>query len=334
MTAFEVVFIVSLAIVSSSYAFAPSSFGCKWVRYNNAAVKSSSDDRFDGKEFEEALKNISPTMGKTINADDKDSIINDIRTEQISRKYPFDDYTEQLPILPDCNNYYSGKYGTYTWHQNADQVFVYIPVEDTIGKRDIEIKFEALSVKVVINDEVIAKFDTIERLIPDGSFWIFETDKNGQKYIQLDMEKRYRMINWKNLFGEAPKVVEGEAEARREMLEKLFAANKGMSKMTGQEPESMDEMLKNENLMKMIKEINSKPELIEDSEGGTEVLEEGQYEDEEADEGDEENVIEIDAPFDIKNFVSKTADKYYSPKDPTDDSNSEIIDITEETPKE
>lgn len=321
MSSFDRVALLTLAIATFSSGFAPSSVGFKWIPNIDRVLFSSntnSDTNFDAKGFEEALRSISPTNGKSVDAT-RNAVIADIREEQISRKYPFDDYTEQLPILPDCNNYYSGKYGDYSWHQNADQVFVYLPVEDDVTKRDVEVKFEALSVQLFINDELITEFATIERLIPDGSFWVFETDKNGQKYIQLDLEKRYRMINWKNLFIEAPKTTESEAENRRKMLESLFAANKGMSKMTGKEPESMEEMVKNEALMKMIREVNSEPEFTEDSdyEGDEEEVildaelvggnNEGRME---YDEAGNPSVV-LDAPFDVKGFVKKSADKYF-----------------------
>lgn len=322
------ILLISLAIAKCSYGFLPLSIGSKWIRSCNCVLQSSNDNKendFDAKSFEEALRNISPTIGSNKESS-KNAIIADIRQEQISRKYPFDDYTEQLPILPDCNNYYSGKFGDYTWHQNADQVFVYLPVDDNIMKRDVEIKFEALSVDIKINDEDIVKFATIERLIPDGSFWVFETDKNGQKYIQLDLEKRYRMINWKNVFSEAPVTTASEADDRRKMLESLFAANKGMSKMTGKEPESMDEMLKNESLMKMMKEVNMKPNVIEDSEYSGD--EEEMIIDAEEVTGDDQGYINydedgtpsvvLDAPFDVKGFVRKSADKYF-PKDTEDE---------------
>ena len=53
------------------------------------------------------------------------------------------------------------------------------------------------------------------------------------------------------------------------MLEKLFAANKGMAKLTGQEPESMDEMLQNEDLVRMMADKIYGPEVVgvEDNEG-------------------------------------------------------------------
>ena len=330
MTVFSVqlVLVLSLAITKCTLGFLPTTIGSKWIRNCNRILQSKSDSKendFDAKSFEEALRNMSPTNGKNKESSNN-AIIADIRQEQISRKYPFDDYTEQLPILPDCNNYYSGKFGDYTWHQNADQVFVYLPVDDNIMKRDVEIKFEALSVEIKINDEDIVKFATIERLIPDGSFWVFETDKNGQKYIQLDLEKRYRMINWKNMFSEAPVTTASEADDRRKMLESLFAANKGMSKMTGKEAESMDEMLKNEALMKMIKEVNTKPEIVEDLDyfGNEEEM----IIDAEEVTGDDQGYINydadgtpsvvLDAPFDVKGFVRKSADKYF-PKETEDE---------------
>ena len=314
--------IINLAFATYTVGFSTSNGYRRTNKVSTVAIVAGSGDNFDAKEFEQALRNISPTKGSS-SGTNVEGVIADMRAEQISRKYPFDDYTEQLPILPDCNNYYSGKYGDYTWHQNADQVFVYLPVDDSVSKRDVEIKFEALSVDIKINDENIVKFATIERLIPDGSFWVFETDKKGQKYIQLDLEKRYRMINWKNVFSEAPVTVEGEAENRRKMLESLFAANKGMSKMTGKEPEGMDEMLKNEALMKMIREVNLKPEIMEDGDYA------GDEDDsifDQDDEGTEDNKgyieydqdgspsVVLDPPFDVKGFVKQSADKYF-PKD-------------------
>ena len=225
----------------------------KWQRSSSStSSRLFLDNAFDGKEFEDALKSIGPMMGKQMNAAE-DQDISNLRKEQISRTYPFDDYSQQLPTLPDCNSYYSGKYLDYTWHQNADQVYVYIPIPEETSKRDIDVKFEALGVKLMINDKEIVKFDTLERIIPDGSFWVLETGMDGKKYLMLDLEKRLRMINWKNIFGPPPIIGKQETdETRRKMLETLFSANKGMSKLTGKEPESIADMQSNKELMDML----------------------------------------------------------------------------------
>ena len=82
--------------------------------------------------------------------------------------------------------------------------------------------------------------------------WL-EKDQTNKKYIQLDLEKRYRMINWKNLFGEAAPIdPSDESSKRNEMLQKLFAANKGMSKLTGKTPETIDEMESDSDMMKSL----------------------------------------------------------------------------------
>jgi len=174
--------------------------------------------------------------------------------EEIFRKYPFDN--DKLPILPDCNNYYSGKYGDSFWHQNADQVYVFIPIDNDIGKNDIDVKFEAKKVTVSITGKDKLSFDCLERIIPDGSFWILEEDKSDKtmKYLLLDLEKRLRMINWRNLFGPAPEMK--SPSEQNDLLQKLFAANKGMAKIMGDgaSPESIKDMLQDENLMRSITE--------------------------------------------------------------------------------
>lgn len=85
---------------------------------------------------------------------------------------------------------YRGKYGDYFWHQNADQVLVYIPIDDELSKREIEIDFQARKVEVSIGEKEKFSFDCMERIIPDGSFWMLETDKHGKRHLQLDLEKR------------------------------------------------------------------------------------------------------------------------------------------------
>lgn len=144
--------------------------------------------------------------------------------ENVYREYPFDNIS--LPILPDCNNYYSGTFGDYFWHQNADQVLVYIPITESITKNDVNVKFGATKVSVIIDDLDAITFECIERIIPDGSFWCIEKDRTGQRYVQLDLEKRFRMINWKALFQAASEEQVDEAVRRSEMLTKLMKANK------------------------------------------------------------------------------------------------------------
>jgi len=227
---------------------------------------NSDNNDFDAGDFEKALKSMGPVWN-TANKDDK-AIIDGLREEQealendkeqIFRKYPFEDQIK-LPILPDCNNYYSGKFGNYIWHQNSDQVYVFIPVSNDITKNDIDVKFEAKKVTVSIGKEDPIGFDVLERIIPDGSFWVFEEDKNDntKKYLMLDLEKRLRMINWKNLFG-PPQPLKSTSD-QNELLQKLFQANKGMAKIMGDgaSPESIKDMLQDDNLMRS---ISSEPNL-------------------------------------------------------------------------
>ena len=285
---------VYLSSCGICFAFAPT----RWRQhYQHSFLRASSDSGFDGKEFEEALKSINPAVGKRMGpAGDGD--ISALREEQVFREYPFDgDYSQELPVLPDCNNYFSGKYRDYTWHQNADQVYVYIPVADTVSKVDVDVKFEALGVTVKVDDSLVVKFDTLERIIPDGSFWVLETGADGKKYLLLDLEKRLRMINWKNIFGEPPKEIVGESENRKKMLESLFAANKGMAKLTGKEPETIADMKANWVLMEMLnREVKENGEVV--GEGG---------------EGEED--FEVDAPeFDVQKLIKQAADRLYGPE--------------------
>jgi hypothetical protein len=133
-----------------------------------------------------------------------------------------------LPVLGDCNNYYSGESEGRFWHQNSDQVIVYIPIAESVNRHMINVKFAARLVTVNVDGMDAFSFPCTERVIPDGCFWMLEIDNNtDDRYLVLDLEKRFRMINWKSLFGsekdqELPEMSADDQVKRLEMLKKLI----------------------------------------------------------------------------------------------------------------
>jgi hypothetical protein len=108
--------------------------------------------------------------------------------EEVFRVYPYADLG--LPVLNDCNNYFSGRFEDNFWHQNSDHVNVFIPLNDDEGKRDISIDFKVTKITIQIGNRETMELDASEKLIIDGSFWCLEEDKSGNRYVQLDIEKR------------------------------------------------------------------------------------------------------------------------------------------------
>jgi hypothetical protein len=176
------------------------------------------------------------------------------KTEIMSRIYVPDD--PDMPCLSDCNNYYSGKFGDLSWHQNADQVLVTLKLPKTISKSDIKVKFDTTTLDIMIPNIENVSVTLPQKIIPAGTFWTLEDHKNNNsKYLVVDMEKRYRVLNWGYLFGSPP--TEKELESKRaEILEKLYAANKGLSRLSGdgagKEIETIDDMRRDEVLMSSI----------------------------------------------------------------------------------
>jgi hypothetical protein len=116
---------------------------------------------------------------------------------EIYKKYPF--FKLELPMLDDRDNYYSGSFKGKFWHQNADQVYLYMPVDDKLKTSEVKVQFETKKASITIKDVPYLTLDLFDSIIPGGSFWVFERDQYGVKYLLLDMEKRYRMINWNSL---------------------------------------------------------------------------------------------------------------------------------------
>jgi hypothetical protein len=226
--------------------------------------KPISDEEFNPKDFLKVLKEGSPMVNSSTAAP-KINVIDDLgRADQTYRKYPYENLG--LPMLADCNNYYSGDYGDFFWHQNADQLIGYYLLKDPSSispKADIHADFQAQRIKFTVKDEVIFDVELFDKIIPDGSFWLLEKDSSGKTYVQLDLEKRFRMINWNGfLMNKARADPKNTDQSKNEMLNKLFSANKGISKLTGERAETMEEMLGNEELMRRImSEVDTKPRI-------------------------------------------------------------------------
>jgi hypothetical protein len=147
----------------------------------------SSDSEVDGKELEGILNSIPPLNEFKIDSHAVTSLRQ--HQEEVYRKFPFAHHG--LPLLPDCDGYFSGSCNGVFWHQDSDEVLVQIPVGDNTSKNCVHAKFSALHVDVDIDDLEPISFECVERIIPDGSFWTLETGKDNKKFVQLNLEKRF-----------------------------------------------------------------------------------------------------------------------------------------------
>lgn len=237
---------------------APSGFG----EEEAIGVDIPNSDSLTDKEKNKVLKNVMEEhisklkRSSEISPRDRDNapyptpVIDSIGQEQF-RVYPFENL--HLPKLDDANNFYSGKYQDLFWHQNADQVLVFIPIDEEVGKKDVKFDVEVESIKLYVRGELKLEANLPERVIPSGSFWCFEQDVNQRRYISLDLEKRLRYINWRSLI-DLPEYDTQRQKDQESKLEKLFEANQGLSKLTGNKrpPATIKEMMEDSEIMNAI----------------------------------------------------------------------------------
>lgn len=196
-----------------------------------------------------------------------ESLSEDTAKEEVFTAYPFGNLS--LPVLLGCNDYKSGRHGSYFWYQNRDHVYAFLPIDDSVSKSEVSVIFEPFNVTVSIGGELLTRLFCPYALSPSGSFWIIEQDKNDQRYIMLDLEKRVGYINWASLFvPKRPSAVDSSAVVdpnKSALLEKLLAANEGLSKLGGGgRPQSIEDMLSDPELMETLStesELNEGPLL-------------------------------------------------------------------------
>jgi hypothetical protein len=178
--------------------------------------------------------------------------------QEFYRKYPFEHLG--LQVLYDVNNYYSGTYKQFFWHQNADQVLIFYPLNDSIAKSDIDCKFDYREIKITVSGEELLTFKPVDPIFPDGSFWTIEFDKHNQRYLTVDLEKKAKFTNWKGLFIDIDQEEYKSLDLRSQVLEQLHVMkNEGRLDERFANCSTVEELLEHEDLIeKVIEEIESK----------------------------------------------------------------------------
>lgn len=185
--------------------------------------------------------------------------------EETFKEYPFTNLS--LPVLSDSKDYWSGKYGNYFWHQNRDQLYIFIPVDDSVSKSDISVVFNPIDIDVSFADTKI-HIECPHNIGPSGCFWVLEHDIHDNKYILLELEKRVGYINWSSLFSYKHPLPGSSVTLdphKAAMVEKFFAANQGLAKLNGvDDPQTMESMMNDPDFMSSLPTVEEMESMKED----------------------------------------------------------------------
>jgi hypothetical protein len=179
--------------------------------------------------------------------------------QEFYRIYPFPHLG--LQILYDNNNYYSGTYGNIFWQQNADQVLIHYPLNDSIVKSDIECHFDYLLCEIKIANQRVFTFKPFEKVWPDGCFWTIELDKDNNRYLTIDLDKRLKFSNWRGLFRDISDNEFDNLDLRSKLLMKLHhLKQQGKLEDKYLRFKTLEEMLDDEELVNLLLDEMDKEE--------------------------------------------------------------------------
>jgi hypothetical protein len=118
--------------------------------------------------------------------------------EKRSWMKPYPNDTE-LPQLASNSIYPQGGFNEYLWQQNSDLVWLFVPVQNSISKEDVNISVTASTVDVVMEGEHLLSFRPYGTVKNTESFWYFE-DVGERKYVLLELVKALPYRTWDWLF--------------------------------------------------------------------------------------------------------------------------------------
>jgi hypothetical protein len=179
--------------------------------------------------------------------------------QEFYRIYPFAHLG--LQILYDNNNYYSGTYGNIFWQQNAEQVLIHYPLNDSVVKSDIECHFDYLLCEIKIANQRVFTFKPFEKVWPDGCFWTIELDKDNNRYLTIDLDKRMKFSNWRGLFRDISDNEFDNLDLRSKLLMKLHhLKQQGKLEDKYLRFKSLEEMMEDEELVNLLLDEMDKEE--------------------------------------------------------------------------
>jgi hypothetical protein len=145
--------------------------------------------------------------------------------QELVRLYQFEHLG--LQVLHQVDQFYSGTYKSTFWHQNSEQLMIYFPIHDTsLTKQDVNCTMDYRECSVSVRGNPVISFPLYDTIKPDASFWAFEEDFSGRRYIGLDLEKHEKEHNWKGLVSGLPEEELTILDRRSNLLFILYEQNK------------------------------------------------------------------------------------------------------------
>lgn len=101
----------------------------------------------------------------------------------------------------------------FTWDQNTSELFIKIPVDEDIRKKDISIDLHERSIKVTVRDDLVVKGDFLHSIKFENETLIFSIDDN---VLEICLDKEDKKL-WESIFKESEKVNIEELAERKQM---------------------------------------------------------------------------------------------------------------------
>ena len=105
-----------------------------------------------------------------------------------------------LPLLWRFESFHKGYYlGQGFWHQNSHFTRIQIPLALSTSTDSIIANFLPNRVSICANSVYNISEDTYDVIIPGGSSWTFEYGRAGERWLQIELEKRFVSLNWESV---------------------------------------------------------------------------------------------------------------------------------------
>jgi hypothetical protein len=100
-----------------------------------------------------------------------------------------DDLRANRDMLKEPEVFYNGETKDYTWEQDEDEVYIFIPVSPSLTKRDVICEFHQTRISVVVQNNPVMVGNLWAEIDLDESTWEFDRAEKDNPTIYITLKK-------------------------------------------------------------------------------------------------------------------------------------------------
>lgn len=154
----------------------------------------------------------------------------------------------------ETNDHNGQNFLNYSWRQNNHEVLIIVPVDESVGKKDITLEIKQTTIKIVVRD-IFINGTLSKKIRPEESFSTIEHDRDNGRTLTIALSKFERGL-WASLFENGPVVEQSKLIMEPTKLSEMDPEERSIAEKMLYEQKYGRKPVQNSEVIEQIKKAN------------------------------------------------------------------------------